>query len=253
MNVITATGVVYAREMRPTLRNPMVLVTGMVQPVLYVVLFGPLLTMMPIPGAPAGSTPWAWFIPGMLVFTMLFGTAFAGADLMYEQSTGTLERLLASPVNRVALLVGQVGKQLSVLLAQAVLLIVLVLPFGLSVSVLGTVLGLLLLLLLAGAVGIGSLGLGLALTQIYQFYTAVQAAILPLMLTAGMLLPMDAAPGWLYTLSRLNPLTHVVDAERALFAGDFGHPAIPLAVALTAALGAAATWFALHNIRKQSA
>ncbi|MGW0518722.1 ABC transporter permease [Crossiella sp. NPDC003009] len=254
MNLITATGVVYAREMRPTLRNPMAIITGLIQPLLYVALFGPLLSTFTLPGVSSGGgTPWAWFIPGMLVFTTLFGTAFAGADIMYERDMGSLERLLASPLNRVALLVGQVGRQLTTLLLQALVLIVLVLPFGLDVDPLGTILGLIMLLVLAAGVGVGSLGLGLVLKQAYLFYTAVQTAILPLMLTAGMLLPMDAAPGWLYWLSRINPLTHVVNAERALFAGNFSHPSILIALAITVLGCAGATAFALRAIRKLSA
>ncbi|MGO1053342.1 ABC transporter permease [Crossiella sp. CA198] len=253
MNLITATGVIYAREMRPTLRNPMAIITGLLQPLLYVALFGPLLSTFSLPGVPGGGTPWSWFIPGMLVFTTLFGTAFAGADLMYERDMGSLERLLASPVSRIALLIGQVGRQVSTLLVQALVLIVVVLPFGLSVDPLGTFLGLVMLILLSAAVGIASLGLGLVIKQAYLFYTAVQTAILPLMLTAGMLLPMDTAPGWLFVLSRINPLTHVVNAERALFAGNFSHPSILISVGIVVIGGAGATAFALRAIRKLSA
>lgn len=253
MNVITATGVIYAREMRPTLRNPMAIASGLIQPLLYVALFGPLLATFTLPGVPTGGTPWAWFIPGMLVFTTLFGTAFAGADIMYERDMGSLERLLASPVNRVALLLGQVGRQVSTLLAQAVVLILLVLPFGMRVDPLGTLAGILMLVLLAAGVGVASIGLGLVLKQAYMFYTLVQTATLPLMLTAGMLLPMDAAPGWLYWLSRINPLTHVVNAERALFAGNFGHPSILIALGITVVGGGLGIAFALRALRRMSA
>lgn len=252
LGLVAATGVVLLRELRPTLRNPVAIISGLTQPILYVLLFGPLLTNMAIPGISGGNS-WNWFVPGMLVFTTLFSTAFAGADIQYDRDSGTLERLLASPVNRFALLLGQVGRQLTMLLVQAAVLIVLVLPFGFSASPLGALAGIALLVVMAAGVGIGSLALGLAIKQIYVFYTVVQTAVLPVMLTAGMLLPMNAAPDWLYTLSRINPLTHIVDAERALFMGDFSNPAILIAVAISVVGGALATMAALRAIRKMSA
>ena len=72
------------------------------------------------------------------------------------------------------------------------------------------------------SVGVGALSFALALAskdQDWLFWTVQQTLIFPLLLLAGMLLPIDGAPGWLQTASELNPLTYVIDAERALFAG----------------------------------
>jgi ABC-2 type transport system permease protein len=54
-----------------------------------------------------------------------------------------------------------------------------------------------------------------------MFYMVSQSVALPLMLLGGVLLPMEMAPDWLYAASRFNPLTYVVEAERALFLGNF--------------------------------
>ena len=62
-----------------------------------------------------------------------------------------------------------------------------------------------------------------------------QTLLFPLLLLAGMLLPIDGGPGWLQTMAKFNPLTYVVDAERALFNGD-----IWAATTLTGAVSAVA-------------
>ena len=72
-------------------------------------------------------------------------------------------------------------------------------------------------------IGIGALSFALALAskdQDWLFWTVQQTVIFPMLLLAGMLLPVENGPGWLRFLSQLNPLTYVIDAERVLFAGE---------------------------------
>ena len=62
--------------------------------------------------------------------------------------------------------------------------------------------------------------------QDWIFWTVQQTLLFPLLLLSGILLPIDGAPGWMQTMSDLNPLTYVVRAERALFAGDLADTAV---------------------------
>jgi ABC-2 type transport system permease protein len=104
---------------------------------------------------------------------------------------------------------------------------VLVTPFGFQIHLAGIALGLLILAVLG--IGLGALSHSLAIAvkrQEYLFWLVQQTLLFPVMLLSGILLPLEGAPDWLRTLSRLNPLTYVVEAERALFAGDFGSPSI---------------------------
>ena len=74
------------------------------------------------------------------------------------------------------------------------------------------------------SVGVGALSFALALAskdQEWLFWTVQQTLIFPVLLLAGVLLPLEGAPGWLQTAADLNPLTYIVEAERALFAGTF--------------------------------
>jgi ABC-2 type transport system permease protein len=65
-----------------------------------------------------------------------------------------------------------------------------------------------------------------------------QTLLFPLLLLAGMLLPVEAGPGWLQALAKWNPLTYVVDAERALFAGDVWASTTVTGAIAAAAVGA---------------
>lgn len=59
-----------------------------------------------------------------------------------------------------------------------------------------------------------------------MFWTVQQVLLFPLVILSGILLPLDTAPSWMQVLSWFNPLTYLVDAERALFSGELGDPAV---------------------------
>jgi ABC-2 type transport system permease protein len=243
MKPLTDAGTVFTREMMPTLRSPIGITFMMVQPAIFLVLFGPLLTGMPGTG---GTAPWEWFVPGILVMLAVFGTTAAGYGLLVELTGGSLERMLVTPLNRTAMLVGRTLKEVVTLLVQAVLIVLVALPFGLRPHVPGLVAALLLLAVFG--VGLGGLAFALALAAKRQeelFYAVQQVVLFPLVLLAGVLLPVEAAPGWLRTLSRANPVTYVVDAERALFRGEFWD--VSVAYGLVAAAVIAAVGLVLGN------
>ncbi|NYH52173.1 MULTISPECIES: ABC transporter permease [Nocardiopsis] len=218
-SLLRDTATVFSRQMRPVLHRPVMLAFGMLQPVLYLVLFAPLLTGL---AGAEGENPWQWFVPGLLVMLALFTAGFSGFGLLPEMASGAHERLLAAPVSRVSLLLGRVLRDVATMLVQMVLVIVLVVPFGLRVSVAGAVVGLLLLAVLGTGLATLSYLTAMAVKQTYVFAPVLQTVIMPLMLLSGVLLPMELAPSWLYALSRANPVAYVVDAERALFAGEWG-------------------------------
>ena len=63
-----------------------------------------------------------------------------------------------------------------------------------------------------------------------MFWAVQQSLLFPLLILSGMMLPLEAGPRWIQVVGAFNPLTYIVNAERALFAGSFTDPAIPLAV-----------------------
>ncbi|NPC96924.1 ABC transporter permease [Nocardioides sp. zg-DK7169] len=226
---------VMLRELRPVWREPVSVLFAMVQPLVFLALFAPLLP------AVAGGSALQWFVPGIVAMTALMGASFTGSNLTAEIQSGSHERLLVSPLSRSALLVGRALKEVVPLLMQTAIILLVVTPFSYELHLPGVLLG---LVVLAGfSVGVGALSFALALAskdQDWLFWTVQQTAIFPLLLLAGVLLPLEGAPGWLRFLADLNPLAYVVDAVRTLFAGSFDAGVVApgfAASALVAALG----------------
>ncbi|WP_199441255.1 ABC transporter permease [Umezawaea beigongshangensis] len=226
--MLRETWLVFVRAWLPVLRTPWAVAFGAVQPLLHLALFGPLLPSL-------GQGSWQWFVPGLLVMTALTGTAYAGFALIPEIRSGVLERMRVSPVSRTALLLGRVLKDVVLLLTQAALVAVVALALGFRTSVTGLLLGLGLVALVGIGVGSASHALALRLRHEYLFAPLLSAVVMPLVLLSGVLLPMTLAPAWLATVAAVNPLSHVVTAERAVFAGGTGWPGALVALALAAA------------------
>jgi len=234
-------GIVMTRELRPVLHDPFSLIFGMIQPLVFLALFGPLLAGSA--GAAVGPDVWGWFVPAILVMTALFGTSTTGANLLFELQTGAHERMLVTPLPRSSLLIGRALKEMVPLTGQALVIILVMLPFGLRVDPAGVVVGLVVLAVFG--VGLGSLSYALAVAvrkQEWMFWAVQQTLLFPLMILSGMLLPLSTGPGWMQVAAQFNPLAHVVAAERALFAGQFASAAVlsgAVAAAATAAVGLA--------------
>lgn len=239
-SLLRDTRIVLTRELRPTLHDPFSVVFSLVQPLFFLALFGPLLAGNLGPGVPGGDV-WQWFVPAILVMISLFGSSTVGSNLLFEMQTGAHERMLVTPLARSSLLVGRALKEIVTLVAQAAVIVLVMLPFGLTLHPVGALLGLVLLAVLG--VGISSLSYALAIAvrkQDWMFWVVQQTFLFPLMILSGMLLPLDGGPGWMRALAQANPLTYVVDAERALFAGDLVNVEVGAGFAaalLTAALG----------------
>ncbi|MCL2536514.1 MAG: ABC transporter permease [Nocardiaceae bacterium] len=215
--IVRDSGIVMARELRPALRDPVSVVFSLAQPLILLALFGPLLKS--VPGM--GEGVWNWFIPGVLVMIAIFGTSMTGSNLLMEMQQGSHERMLVTPLHRSSLLIGRAAKEMVPLAAQAVLIILVALPLGLDVDPLGAVVGIVLLGVFG--VGLGALSYALALAvreQDWMFWVVQQTLMFPMLILSGTMLPLDDAPGWMRALVAVNPLGYVVEAERALFAGE---------------------------------
>lgn len=237
-HVVRDSATVFVRELRPVLRDPFSLIFSLVQPLVFLGLFGPLLVATS--GAPVGETLQS-FVPGILVMIALFGTGTTGSNLLYEMQTGSHERTLVAPIARSSLLIGRALKEMAPIVVQATLIALVTLPFGFTINVPGMLVGLVLLAIFG--IGLGALSYALALASRkadWLFWAVHQTVLFPLLILSGMLLPLDEGPAWMRAVAAFNPIAYVVDAERALFAGDLGAPAVLwgfVAAILLAALG----------------
>jgi ABC-2 type transport system permease protein len=239
MKLVRDTWLVFVRQMTLVLRNPVWLIVGLMQPLYFLLLFGPLLK-----GAlrMSAGDAYRFFVPGLLVQLAMFGTLFVGFALISELRAGVIERMRVTPVSRLSLLLGRSLRDIVTLVVQAVLLTLVALPFGLSVSIGNLLLALALLALIALMLSAVSYALALILRSEDALAPLMNAVSMPVLLLSGILLPLS---GWLKNVGQWNPFTYAVDAARALFAGDPGNANVWKALVIVTALAiAAATWAA---------
>ncbi|MHB8644692.1 MAG: ABC transporter permease [Thermomicrobiales bacterium] len=236
MRTTRDTWLVFQRNLGLTLGNPVWVVIGLVQPLLYLLLFAPLLkSIATVPGFPSGGA-YNIFVPGLLIQLGLFGAAFVGFSLIAELRYGVIERLQVTPVSRLALLLGRALRDVLTIIVQSALLVVLSLPFGLKIHLGGLLVVLGLIALIGLLMASCSYALALWLKSEDALAPLLTAATLPLLLLSGVLLPLSLAPAWLRHIAAVNPLSYAVDAARAIFNNHLGDTSVIKGIAITAAL-----------------
>ncbi|MEU7838401.1 MULTISPECIES: ABC transporter permease [unclassified Nonomuraea] len=235
MTLLADTGIIFGRYLRATLRSTTSLWFGMLQPLLFLALFGPLLTRLDLG---VGGSSWQALVPGVLVQLALLGGSFVGLGLLMDRNLGVIDRMRVTPVHPLALLLGRTLRDVVQLLAQSILLVGLGLAFGLRAPLAGIVLGLAFVAVLAAALSALSYGLAMNVATPPEFAAIANTAGMPLMLLSGLLLPMSLAPGWLDAASRVVPLRYTVDAVRQVFQGHYANATVLTGAAVTVALAA---------------
>src|SRR3954462_3362611 len=131
--MLTETFVVFQRQMRILLRNPVWVVFGLTQPIIYLVLFGPLLKKV-TGGGLGGDDSWRIFVPGLLMQLAIFGAGFAGFGIIQELREGVIDRQRVTPARRISLILGRTLQNVVTIGVQAVVLIAVAVPFGLDLD-----------------------------------------------------------------------------------------------------------------------
>jgi ABC-2 type transport system permease protein len=244
MKFLRDTWLIFQRQLTLVLRNPVWLIVGVIQPLYYLLLFGPLLkpALRPL-GATTDAQVYQIFVPGVLVMLAIFGTFFVGFALIAELRAGIIERSRVTPVSRIALLLGRSLRDVVSLLVQCLIITLLSIPFGLRVGLGNVLLAYLLLGLIALMLSALSYGVALKLRSEDALAPLLNTVGQPILLLSGILLPLAFAPAWLRGIAKWNPFSWAVDAARALFGGHPGDPSVWKAlVILTVLTVAAVTW-----------
>jgi ABC-2 type transport system permease protein len=220
----------FGRSLKRTIREPAWIMIGLFQPVLYLLLFAPLLDNLALPGYGETSSL-NIFVPGLLVMITLFGLGYAGFGILDDLRNGVIERFRVTPANRLALVLGMILHDVVVFLASCGVLMVVAALMGFRGDLLGLVVIFGLLALMGLMVASFSYALGLIFRDESPLAATLSTLTLPLLLLSGVLLPLTLAPDLLQTIAEFNPFLHIVEASRALIHGDFAHDSIIIAFA----------------------
>lgn len=221
MEFLSDTWHLYLRLLRVTLRMPIFLVFSIVQPFVWLLLFGQLFrSVTTIPGFESSSYV-QFLAPGIAIMTSLFGTAYAGMGLLTEIERGVLDRMLATPALRGALVAARLLHAGSQVVFQATIIVVAALAVGARPH--GGPAGLLVLLFAASLLGAALAGLSSALALLTRrqelIITLTNFFLLPMIYLSTMIMSRGLMPGWMRSLSRFNPVEWAVVAARNGFEG----------------------------------
>jgi ABC-2 type transport system permease protein len=259
MSFIHDTLVVFRRQERLSLRNPAWVVIALVQPVLYLVLFGPLLTHLPAGtlggGSGAGGTAEAYkfFVPGLLIQLGLFGSTFVGFAIISDWRGGVIERFRVTPVSRLAVMTGRVLRDVIVLVAQAVILVLVGVAFGLRAPVIAVLISLGFIVLVALGLASVSYATALLLKSEDAFAPLLNSIIVPLVLLSGIMLPLSLGPGWLQGIARVSPFRYIIDAMRSAFYGHYANTVMLEGVAVSIGLALVCLWLGSRVFLRENA
>jgi len=204
------------------LRRPSTLVAGVLQPLIWLLLFGALFANAPAGLLPGGDSYGRFFGAGVIVFTAFSAALNAGLPVMFDREFGFLNRLLVAPLrSRSSIILASVLYILSLSLLQslAIILVAGLLGYGWP-GLLGFLLVLLTLSLLVFAVTALSLGLAFALPGHIEMIAVIFVVNLPLLFASTALAPLSFMPPWLAWLASINPLTFAIEPIRAAYSGS---------------------------------
>lgn len=216
MKFFTDTWWVFIRSLRIFLRIPFIMLMTVVQPVLWMFLFGQVFSSMAeIPGF-GGESYMDFLGPGIVMMSTLMAGAYGGMGIISDYRDGVLDRFLISPIHRSAILFGGLLQDALTMALQAAIMVVVAMLLGAQFS--GGLIGISLLILIAVVLGLamGSLStsVGLIVRKEQSLTAVVGFATLPLLFLSAMFMPLDLVPGWIETAAAFNPLNWAVEAGR---------------------------------------
>lgn len=259
LTVLTHAALLTVRLLRALRRMPAFLVIGLVQPVIWLLLFGQLFrSVVDLPGFTHGDGGFLRFLtPGVVMMTALFASAWAGTTYLQDIDRGVMDRLLTSPVQRGAMVIATMACQAIQTLVQSLVIVAVALAAGARFpgGVPGVGVTLLAAVLLALTFSALSDAAALLTRRQATLIAISQFTTLPLMFLSSAVMDLGLAPGWVGAVAACNPMEWAVVAAREAMGAHtdwstvWAHLGLLAAAALV--MGSLSTR-AFHTYRKQA-
>jgi ABC-2 type transport system permease protein len=243
-------GLLFQRSIIQLLRNPVWVIVGFSTPILYLALFTPLLKHVAGAGGLPGGNVLDLFLPGILALLAFASGVGPGFNTIFELKAGVIERFRVTPASRFAILIGPILATMLMMFVFDAVVVAVGAGFGFSVhwaglAVLAVLLGLLMIIVAAF-----SIATALATKEISGFAALINGINLPVLLLAGVLLPISLGPTWMRDLAHFNPLYYLVQASRVLASGALTTAAVWQAFAVLVPLCALVLTWATRVFRQ---
>lgn len=200
-------------------RRPSTLIAGIIQPLMWLILFGALFQNAPQGLFGEGLSYGKFLGAGVLVFTAFAGALNAGLPVMFDREFGFLNRLLVAPLaSRFSIVAANAIYIIALTLLQAVAIVIAsaFLGAGFPSPVGLGVIALIVFLLVVGVTAL-SLGLAFALPGHIELIAVIFVTNLPLLFASTALAPLSFMPRWLQVVASLNPLSYAIEPIRYLY------------------------------------
>ncbi len=250
MKALHDTGLLYKRFALQLLRNPVWLIVGFSTPILYLALFTPLLKHFTSGYAHTGTNVLDGFLPGILALLSFASGAGAGFNTIFELRAGVIERFRVTPASRAAILLGPILANMTLMFVFDAVVVAIGAAFGFNLHWVGLLILIIPLGLLMATMAAFSVGTALLTKEISGFAAIVNGINLPILLLAGVLLPISIGPEWMRVLAHFNPLYYLVSASRELATGHLGTSQVWPAFAVLVPLCALTVAWATNIVRK---
>jgi ABC-2 type transport system permease protein len=210
------TGALTVRQLLALWRQPWFVAITLVQPMIWLLLFGQLFKrVVEIPGFHGGSYV-QFLTPGIVVMSALFSAGWHGMGLINAIDRGILDRFLVSPVSRTALVASGLVHSAVVIVIQSLVIVAVAFAAGASFSFGSVVFMLVVAVLLGGGITALSDALALVARQEETLIGAVQFVALPLTFLSSGMMASNLLPGWIRDIARFNPVNWAVASARSV-------------------------------------
>ncbi|HEY8477368.1 MAG TPA: ABC transporter permease [Chloroflexota bacterium] len=239
------------RHLRALARQPWYVAFTLVQPMLYLLLFGELFERVTdLPGF-AGGSYISYLTPGIVVVSALFSAGWSGAGVIDDIDRGVLDRFLTAPTSRIALVLGRLTQLALVTIVQSAIIILVGLvlgarftagPVGLAVLVVCAV-------LLAASFGALSCGMALLARKQESVIAAVNFLLQPLAYTSTVFMAPTLLPEWMQVVARVNPVNWAAEAGREALQTSVAWDLVLWRSVCLLLFFVACSWLAAHAFR----
>jgi ABC-2 type transport system permease protein len=221
---IRAIHIVWKRELIRFVRARARIVTGLVQPVLFLFVLGGGLS--PLVGDAGGLDFRMFVFPGVVAMSVLTTAIFSAVSIVWDREFGFLREMLVAPVSRASLVLGKAlgGTTVAVLQGTIMLLLAPLVGVHLTPLLVVEVMGASALMAFA-LTGFGLLVAG-RIKRIESFQVVMQFLLFPMLFLSGAMFPLQGLPPWLGALTKIDPVTYAIDPiRRVVFAAQDLGPA----------------------------
>jgi ABC-2 type transport system permease protein len=223
---LRAVKVVWHRELIRFVQDRGRLITGLLQPILYLFVLGTGLSN--VAGGSTNGVNFKTFIfPGVLALATMFTAIFAAGSIVWDREFGFLREMLVAPVSRGAIVVGKCLGGATVATIQGGVMLVFLGAVGIPYSPVLIVSLVLMLLVLSFTLTALGVVIAARMKNIQTFFAMTQIFLLPMFFLSGALYPLNGLPTWLHFLTRIDPMTYAVDPMRKIV---FSHLNPPISV-----------------------